>query len=163
MPGHRKRTPDYLRAATGARSKHGAGKPGRKPTVAPVPAPIHLSEVAKRTWAEWEPYLREMGAFRPEYVVALEEACELRSDLLELRKEIETNGRYYTTTNKAGDVMRRPHPASGQLADAQRRLITYLSEFGLTPAGRAKFLGPTGPGKNTLPETPATPAQEFFG
>lgn len=122
-------------------------------------APEHLSDLAKRTWVVWEAYLREMGTFRPEFCVALEEACELRADCVELRHEITKSGRFYNTTNRDGAVMIRPHPASGQLADAQRRLATYLSEFGLTPVGRAKLLSL----KITETDDHSDPADAFFG
>jgi P27 family predicted phage terminase small subunit len=137
----RKRVPDWMRVVDGNRRPGGrAGKSKRPPKTKGTPAPDHLSEGAQKTWTMWEPMLREMGAFRPEYSVALEEACELRTEILDLRKELQLNGRYYTTQNREGHTMRRPHPASGQLADAQRRLATYLSEFGLTPVGRARLL-----------------------
>jgi P27 family predicted phage terminase small subunit len=107
----------------------------------------------------WEAYLRGLGLFQPIYGVALEEACELRAELIECRQEIAENGRWYTTTNKAGDVMRRPHPAQGQLADSQRRLVPFLSEFGLTPVGRAKLLAM----KVDEHDSHSDPSEAFFG
>lgn len=122
-------------------------------------APAHLSEVAKRVWGQWEPILRKMGISQPDFAVALERACELYADVVALRQEIATNDRFYKTTNKAGDVMIRPHPAAGQLAETDRRLAQYLSELGLTPAGRAKLMA----AKAGEEQDDGDEADSFFG
>jgi P27 family predicted phage terminase small subunit len=138
IKGHRKAKPEFMQLVD-ARGAPKKGAP-RKPAKATAP-PAHMTDVGKQTWFSWEPILRKMGVFKaPDYLVAMEVACELYADWLELRREIRTSGRYYSTTNKAGDVMRRPHPASGQLADTERRLQGFLAEFGLTPSSRARLL-----------------------
>ena len=134
-------------------------RPGRKARVTPFPPPEHLSVVAKRVWPVFEGVLREMGTFRPEYALAMERACELYADIVDLTRIIRTEGRFYNTTSKAGDVMIRPHPAQGQLADTDRRFATYLAEFSLTPAGRAKLLSLLG-GANSGSDN-SDPAKTF--
>lgn len=147
----RKHVPDYMKVEDG-------GKSGTRVPSKAVPPPDTLSDLGKRVWVEFEAVLREMGAFRPDYTTALETACELRADMIDLRREIQAQGRFYKTTNAAGDIMIRPHPAAGQLADTERRLGTFLSEFGLTPVGRAKLLSK----KVEADDRTSDPTEAFF-
>ena len=133
--------PDFLRVVDGNRGRRPGGRgKGSAPKGKPMPPPVHLTEAAKRAWVAFERVLREMGVFRADYAIPLECACELYGDVVDLQRVIREKGRFYETTARDGAVMIRPHPAAGQLADVSRRLATYLSEFGLTPAGRAKLL-----------------------
>lgn len=156
--------PDFIHLVDGGRSrKAGRGRGGgkRERKAAPTPPPDHLTDQAKRCWLMFEPVLRKMGVFQPpDDVIALERTCELYADIVDLQKEISTQGRFYKTTNKAGDVMIRPHPAAGQLADADRRFQSYLAEFGLTPSARAKLLR-TGKPDNASHQT-RDAAEAFF-
>jgi P27 family predicted phage terminase small subunit len=161
VAGGRKRIPDWMQVVAGNQRGKAArkGGRGRQPKAKPTPAPEHLSAAAKRAWEVFEPQLRAMGVFQPDYVLSLEQACELYADIRDLRKEIAKDGRFYKTTNREGHVMIRPHPAAGQLADADRRLASYLSDFGLTPAGRAKLLSTKAPDGDSDGEAPEA---EFF-
>lgn len=142
---------DYLNLIQGGKR---GGKPVRK--MAP---PEHLSDPGKRIWMVWEPILRRMGLFHPDFAVALERACELYADVVELRGEIRKHGRFYQAASRTGEVLWKPHPAQGQLADSDRRLCQYLSELGLTPAGRAKLLS-----SKVIPEKDDNSDEaEFFG
>jgi P27 family predicted phage terminase small subunit len=100
-----------------------------------------MSEPAKRVWVIWEKILRDMGLFNPDFSVALERACELYGDIVELRASIAEHGRFYETIARSGEKLWKAHPAQAQLADSDRRLSSYLSELGLTPSGRARLLG----------------------
>jgi P27 family predicted phage terminase small subunit len=154
----RKQLPAFLKVVNGGRKPKKRRQNGKVAKPRATPPPQHLSEIARRTWVQWEAFLREIAIFEPQYAVALEEACELRADCIELRREIAIHGRYYQTATQAGAVITRAHPAHAQLADAQRRLATYLAEFGLTPSGRARLLSIT-----TMPDLPdGSGAESFF-
>ncbi len=140
-----------------------AGNPGRRPLNSSEPAPQnkrpppprHLSEQARKTWARMSSILGRMGLLTEADGVALELLCEAYADYLEARDTLKAfGGRYYETTNAAGGVMHRPHPALAAMADADRRIRAWLAEFGQTPSSRSKVQ--VGDGKTS------DPAEKYF-
>ena len=70
--------------------------------------------------------------------VALGLLCDALAEYIAARAEVERAGRTYETVSESGGVMIRAHPAVAIQADAWRRAKLMLTEFGLTPASRAK-------------------------
>ena len=65
-------------------------------------------------------------------------ACSAFSEMREAERVLATEGRFYTTTNKAGMVMMRPHPA-GQLLDKARTAYhRALAELGASPVSHTR-------------------------
>jgi P27 family predicted phage terminase small subunit len=67
--------------------------------------------------------------------LALEALCETYADLVEAREALKERG---ATTYQSANGLIRPYPQVAHAADADRRLKTWLNEFGMTPAARAK-------------------------
>ena len=157
----RKPKPQYLSLVDGRipkrerKSKRDSGN-GQVtvPRVLPT-APPHLSEGARQWWGWYSAMLDRRGVLTEEHGPALEQLCELYQELIELRAAIRVSGRTYETTNKAGDIMIRPHPLCAMLADTDRRFRGWESEFGLTPASRPRVPGET-------PSAPSDPAEAYF-
>lgn len=152
MPG-RKPKPPALRALTG-------GKPAPDVGSTPVPAsdltpPAFLSDRAAQHWPALARLLADMGVMADGDRLALALLTEALAEWIEAGETIAQHGATYECTTEAGATMYRAHPAVAQRADAARRVQSLLSEFGLTPAARAKV--------TPLDLRPDDPAREFFG
>jgi P27 family predicted phage terminase small subunit len=139
------------------------GNPGRRPLpkkepkvalVMPTP-PAHLTpEVAVHFgWLVGEAL--RLGILGQPDVQALATLAGLMQDEAELVEIVREAGRVYETENKDGVVMHRPHPAVAQLSDVRRLKLSYLAEFGFTPAARTRVQSATD-GANQ------DPAEAFF-
>lgn len=152
----RKRQPTALKLVRGNPGKRPLNPREPKPRrVIPSP-PAHMSQEELVHWGRFSATLDRMGVLTEADGTALEQLCILYQEMIELREIVRKEGRYYTTTNKAGDEMIRPHPAVAQRADADRRFHGYLGDFGLTPAARARVVSEM-EGQST------DPAEEYFG
>ncbi|MBC7155627.1 MAG: P27 family phage terminase small subunit [Rhodobacteraceae bacterium] len=80
--------------------------------------------------------------------------CKTLCEWIEAGRTIAQHGATYECQTEAGAVMYRAHPAVAQRNDAARRVQSLLSEFGLTPAARAKVQG--------LPDLHDDPATGYF-
>ena len=67
----------------------------------------------------------------------------------------EPGGRYYATRTESGSLMVRSHPAAAEKDAAWRRFVKLLTEFGSTPAARARVHSTPDPGAEI------DPAEEF--
>jgi len=155
----RKPTPTHLKLVT--------GNPGRRPLNGDEPqprrerpsAPAHISDAAREVWGQAVLVLDEMGVLTAADVLAIEILCEAIADHRAAGETIaacaaqakrdndagatsdfSTDGRYYRTINQAGGVMWRAHPALALRSDADRRIRSWCSEFGLSPAARSRIV-----------------------
>jgi P27 family predicted phage terminase small subunit len=113
-----------------------------EPTPAPgIPkAPAHLSARARAAWKVLSERLDAIGVLTQADGLALEGLCEAYADLQQARESLAAHGGRvtYECTTKSGDVMYRSHPEVAMIADADRRVQTWLAKFGLTPADRSR-------------------------
>lgn len=137
MPGRRS-TPTAMKIASGNPGKRAINKREPKPPAGVPTPPEHLSDEARRVWFALAPMLDAMGVLTQADAIELEVLCEDYAEWLELKKDIQANGRVQTVTTKSGDEFIRQRPQVGMLQDADRRLKGHLAEFGLTPASRSK-------------------------
>jgi len=152
MPG-RKRKPTALRALTGG--KTGNASAPEVTRLRDLDPPAFLSDRAAQHWPDLAGLLSDMGIMGDSDRIALSLLCEALAEWIEAGQTIAQHGATYECTTEAGAVMFRAHPAVAQRADAARRVQSLLSEFGMTPAARAKVAG--------LPDLPDdNPAREFF-
>lgn len=134
MPGPAKRPPQ-LNALFGDPGHRGETKDNRKAVLDRVPqAPNWLSEKGKLGWYSLGQTLINMNVLDQSNLVALGVLCQMWANYLELNADVQKNGHYQTVATKGGDAMERARPAAAMLADTERRLLTYLQQFGLTPA-----------------------------
>jgi P27 family predicted phage terminase small subunit len=87
--------------------------------------------------------------------VALMLLCDAYSEWRAAKEAVDTHGMTYTTVSEKGDVMVRRRPEVAIRADAWKRVLRALVEFGLTPASRA--------GVSTGEADDEDPMAEFFG
>lgn len=136
MAGRRPK-PTQLKIIEGNPGKRPLNKQEPKPQSG-YPEPLNLSKKARELWDELCPILDSMGVLTVADGVALERLCECYAEVEALSEYIKKRGRVFKTTNTAGDATIKANPAAAMLADADRRLKSYLVEFGLTPAARSK-------------------------
>jgi P27 family predicted phage terminase small subunit len=97
-----------------------------------------------------------MGVLTEADTVALELLCEAYADCLYARDELRAFGsNYYETTTQTGGTMRRLHPAVLVIQEADRRVRSWLVEFGQTPSARSRI-------QITEPPRKDDPAREFL-
>src|SRR5687768_13954437 len=114
------------------------GRANRRQLKAPVGGPMpqgNLSPAALDAWAMFSGDLYELGTLATTDGAALSSLAQTFVDLTELRALVASEGRFYRTTTANGGEMVRPHPALGVIDATERRLLAWLSAFGLTPVG----------------------------
>jgi len=134
----RKPKPRALRLLNGNAAKRPLNDAEPQPEPGIPMAPEHLSLGAKAAWDSISVQLDEIGVLTKVDHLALEELCENRAEILDLRKVIKDEGRFQTVITKNGDQRKIHHPAWTQLADAEKRYFSKLENFGLTPSGRSR-------------------------
>ena len=103
----------------------------------PTP-PAWLSRRAKQYWGEIGAVLLSMKLCTAADGPALMLLTETLAEWGEARQAVNTRGLTYNTTTVSGGTMRRPNPEVTIAADAMKRALRMLTEFGLSPASRGK-------------------------
>ncbi len=137
MAGRRPK-PTHLKLVTGNPGKRAINKSEPNPTRGIPAQPNHLSPQARLAWDSFSLMLDKIGVLTEADGAALEQISETYAEVVSLRADIATNGRFQTVATKSGDEMERLRPAYSALMDADRRLKAWLVEFGVTPAARGK-------------------------
>jgi P27 family predicted phage terminase small subunit len=138
MAGGRPRKPTSQKKLGGTLQPSRTNKDEPTPTVyLPVP-PDWLSERAKQYWGEIGGVLLAMKLTTVADGPALQLLTEALAEWAEAREYVLRNGMSYETFTENGNVMHRPYPHVSIAADAWRRSLRMLTEFGLTPASRSK-------------------------
>ena len=110
--------------------------------------PARLTDATARSaWARFGRILLDMGVLTVADGAALERLCECYSQVCRLQRDLENHGHTCLSgveTDKDGRIipgtgMVRARPEAALLADADRRLRGYLTDFGLTPSARGKI------------------------
>ena len=130
------------------------------PEIGATPRPAHLSKGASVFWDSMVQVLTEMRVLTTADATAVAALCETLADLAAARAALakrvksgseviaKAGARTYTTTSRTGAVMIRTRPEVGMIADADRRLMAWLSRFGLSPADRSRVSETTAPRDN---------------
>ncbi|WP_232333261.1 phage terminase small subunit P27 family [Pseudomonas monteilii] len=115
------------------------------------PPPSHMTAEGQAVWKVFCPLASSMGVLAEADLQTLERLCEVAAEVRRLTLVISQEGHTYTT--EAGLI--KAHPAVAMAADADRRLLSYLTHFGMTPAARSKV--------QAIGEPPSKdPEDEFF-
>jgi P27 family predicted phage terminase small subunit len=146
----RPRTPTRLKVLQGTTRPDRAnpGEPKPPPAKAREAAPAWLRPTSRPWWNRIRPLLVQMQVMTGADPVALGLLCDALADYMTARDVIRKLGATYETEGDAGKMLRQ-RPEVYIAADAWRRAKLMLTEFGLTPASRAKVsaadVGPTDP------------------
>lgn len=127
--------------------KKANGNPGGRPLYkkktevkTSTPAkPSYITGVSAKMWKEIVAILDDMKVLRKSDGVALQLFCSAYSHWRTNDEIVRKHGSVYTTRNVNGDKIVRQLPQVKIAAEAWRRVQSMLSEFGLTPAARARL------------------------
>jgi P27 family predicted phage terminase small subunit len=101
--------------------------------------PAWLDEVGRAAWADWLPRIAAMQIMSSGDRDALALMCDTWSRYLEARKRLSEEGEVIRVEGGDGRVTVKRNPWSAVLAEHGDRLRRMMSEFGLTPVGRARI------------------------
>lgn len=144
------------RIPTALKDLRGTLQPCRTNGAEPRPAigipdpPPGLSDAALAIWPAVAEALAGMRVVAVSDAIALAGLCETLGDLAAARAALarpvrvgrrvvaKAGARTYTTVSRSGTPIIRNRPEVAQIADADRRLLVWLSRFGLSPADRSR-------------------------
>jgi P27 family predicted phage terminase small subunit len=113
-----------------------------KPEVGEPPRPRHLSPVARGAWTRLVPLLLELRVLTVADGFALEAICEAYAMWRKAQSVLTKEGFSYEiqVTTKQGSTYTQivPRPEVKIAAEAWRRCLTGLQQFGLTPSARTR-------------------------
>ena len=101
--------------------------------------PSWLDDVGRAAWNDWLPRIAAMKIMSSGDRDALALMCDTWSRYLEARKRLAEEGEVIRVEGGDGRVTVKRNPWSAVLAEHGDRLRRMMSEFGLTPVGRARI------------------------
>ena len=137
MSAGRRPKPTHLKIVQGNPGKRALPKREPRSPKGVPPMPDFLSDEGKRAWRSVARHLDDMGVLAHADQWALALLSEAYAEWDAARTLIEEEGLTYDSETQNGTI-KRPHPAASIRDDAWRRMRSMLTEFGLTPAARAK-------------------------
>ena len=146
--------PTALKLVTGNPGKRAINKNEPKPTVGTPKMPSHLPPKAKTYWKDVSKLLSEMGVLTVADGKALEQLCNTYCEWRDHLKDIQRDGTTYWAETQSGKLL-KANPSVAMASDAQKRIKSFMVEFGLTPSSRTRIKA----------ETPTTvdPLEEYLG
>lgn len=152
MAGRKPKPTGLLKAqGTYRKDRHGARVPIEEPlTKSPVD---WLTEEEKEVWTKWYEYLQKNDILKETDEVAFGLLCKTFVRLKKLNEEMpNTEDFIMEHMSDVGTVTTKKHPKYDIMADSEKSLLRLLTEFGMTPASRAKVKAAIGEKKNPLHE-----------
>lgn len=136
--GGRPRKPTSLHVLEGTvrKDRSNPAEPTPPPPKGKAP-PQWLRPTSRPWWSRIHPLLVQMQVMTGADPVALGLLCDALADYVAARDVLRKRGRTYETKGESG-LMIRQRPEVAMMADAWRRAKLMMTEFGLTPAARAK-------------------------
>jgi P27 family predicted phage terminase small subunit len=153
----RKPVPTALKLVKGNPGRRRLPKNEPKPQRAVPTPPEHLSQRAALAWGAMSARLDTAHVLTVLDGLGLEQLCENYGEILDLREDIKTNGRFEVIEMTNGSKRTVARAAYEKLADAERRFRAMLTEFGLTPSSRSRVTAT--PDENA----DSDPAKTYFG
>jgi P27 family predicted phage terminase small subunit len=118
----------------------GAGK-SVDPDDLTMPQIVRSNPSARAAWKRITEALADRDLLDKLDAESIAITCLQWADYVELRKDIATNGRTYTTEGRHG-TQQKTRPEVGQMNDLERRLRASMGEHGLTPLSRIRLKAP---------------------
>lgn len=136
--------------------KKAEGNPGKRPLNKSEPSagnkpskPAYLGKYGSRMWDSMTKQLDKMGVLDAADQNSIMLWCLAYDDMRENREYCKDKGGTFTVVDQQGNEIVREHPAARSARDAWKAMRGMLSEFGFTPAARAR-LGSSEEGENEL-------------
>ena len=133
----RKRTPEHIKEVKGTTRPDRANPDAPQPAFdSPMP-PMWLNRKGVEYFGVLRTRLEPMGLSSSSDTELIAVTADRMAEIDELQAVIAKEGRFFEVNGQI-----RSHPAVGQLNEARRHLHSLLTEFGLSPASRAKVSKP---------------------
>lgn len=113
-----------------------------KPKSDKIKPPTWLDATAKKEFKRIASELMELDLLTNIDVNALAAYCDAYSDYVKCTQIIQEEGLMVEYTNKAAETNKVPHPLLTKKKQLYEQMRSIASEFGLTPAARAKIAIP---------------------
>ena len=105
---------------------------------------LHMSDIAKRFWKKNAPRLVTIGILTEADLYSFRILCELYASWIQTTNRIRKIGETYQT----GTIWKK-RPEVSIREDLEKRLLSYLQQFGMVPSGRSRIsLSPEMPDGN---------------
>lgn len=131
------KTPTVLRLVRGNPSKRPINNTEPKPQKRVPPTPKYFTKQGKYWFKRLGEELDAVGVMTTLDGKALELLVEAYTEYRHHCEVLDKAGYTYTTETDGGTLI-KAHPSAAMKADAWKRIRAMLSEFGMTPAARAK-------------------------
>ena len=132
------RKPKSLKLIQGTFRKDRAVNGDQAPRGAP-PRPEWMNADALAAWDTIVASVAELGLLSPVDSIALQCFAAAVADMHRARRVCEEKGYTWTRKSADGSVMHRLRPEYGQLVEAERRILAWSLQFGLTPLARTRL------------------------
>ncbi|APU92753.1 terminase small subunit [Proteus phage vB_PvuS_Pm34] len=132
------KTPSHLQLVRGNPSKRPINKKEPKPPKGVPPTPKHFTKQGKYWFKRMGEELNALGVMSTLDAKALEMLVEAYVEYRQHCETLDEEGYTYDVMSSMGDKLKKAHPAVAMKSDAWKRIRAMLSEFGMTPASRAK-------------------------
>lgn len=132
------KTPSHLQLVRGNPSKRPINKKEPKPPSGVPPTPKYFDKRGKYWFKRMGEELNALGVMSTLDAKALEMLVEAYVEYRQHCETLDEEGYTYNVMSSMGDKLKKAHPAAAMKADAWKRIRAMLSEFGMTPASRAK-------------------------
>lgn len=127
MPRPPKPTKDHIRDGTYRKDRHAIRK--QFELLNEIPTPPFTDSRRVRYWDHFCEKLIITNILTIQHLDAVEMLCNLRSDLDDLNKQLQTEGATFQTDS--GQL--KPHPAYGLKLQTQAQILRVYEHFGFTP------------------------------
>ncbi|MFL5328388.1 MAG: phage terminase small subunit P27 family [Gemmataceae bacterium] len=133
--------PSALREQSGNAGHRRINHQEPKPVTKEPPKPAWLKGHAAKEWKRIVPELLQLGLLAKIDQTALASYCQATAELMLATKVLDKEGRVvdssiFSRNGEEVGTKRQAHPAVGIQQKAFRAVITFLREFGLSPAAR---------------------------
>jgi len=102
-------------------------------------APEWLSDLAREAWQQIAPELAAARLLTPLDGAGLAVLCTLWGHIVSAERDVTARGLTLTTVTAAGKRRTVPNPSVAVLSGSAGLLRSFLVEFGLSPASRARL------------------------
>lgn len=104
-----------------------------------VEAPNWLNATGSDAYLHMADILKQQKSLSLSDLQTLAIMSDVYSDVVNLTKQVRKEGRVYTSETELGKIT-RPNPKFQMLSKVRDQFHRYASEFGMTPASRAKVI-----------------------
>ena len=140
----RKRKPTKQKELSGTLQPCRTNKKEPKLSIEKPLVPDWLPDYAQEFWHEISDLLIKMDVLTKADRTALALFANTYAEYRKADAFLQEHGFSYETTNTQGDKMHRAYPEQAIRSDSHRRLMSLMSEFGMTPASRSKVSSGSG-------------------